>query len=207
MRTPLGQPMMRAMGVAPERTLSPFARAPSSHAGASTHEATDPERARRAGKVVYFHDTFTTYNYPRIGLRGRRLLEAAGFDVIVEERRACCGRPMLSKGLINDARKVARKNVAAAGALRARRHPDRRHRAELHPDPARRVPRPAAGRRRRAKRSPSQLVHDRRVPGQARRRRAISASAGRSEPAAGGALPRPLPPEGADRDGAVDGRC
>ncbi|MEA2530496.1 MAG: hypothetical protein QOG89_2140, partial [Thermomicrobiales bacterium] len=63
------------------------------------------------GKVVYFHDTFTTYNYPRIGLAAVKLLEAAGFDVIVEERRACCGRPMLSKGLVGDARKVARKNV------------------------------------------------------------------------------------------------
>src|SRR5215211_4380507 len=41
-----------------------------------------------------------------------RLLEAAGFEVVIEERRACCGRPMLSKGLVNDARKVARKNVA-----------------------------------------------------------------------------------------------
>jgi Fe-S oxidoreductase len=62
--------------------------------------------------VVYFQDTFTTYNYPRIGMAAVALLEAAGFEVIVEERRACCGRPMLSKGLVGDARKVARKNVA-----------------------------------------------------------------------------------------------
>lgn len=33
-----------------------------------------------------------------------KLLEAAGFEVVIEERRACCGRPMLSKGLVNDAR-------------------------------------------------------------------------------------------------------
>ena len=31
--------------------------------------------------------------------------------MVIEERRACCGRPMLSKGLINDARRAARKNV------------------------------------------------------------------------------------------------
>ncbi len=103
------------------------------------HQA--PERQTR-GKVVYFHDTFTTYNYPRIGLAAVKLLEAAGFEVIVEERRACCGRPMLSKGLVGDARKVARKNVDAARPSRPRRHPDHRHRTELHPDPARRIPRP-----------------------------------------------------------------
>ena len=56
----------------------------------------------------------TTYNYPRIGLAAVKLLEAAGFEVIVEERRACCGRPMLSKGLVDDARKVARRNVACS---------------------------------------------------------------------------------------------
>ena len=31
------------------------------------------------GKVVYFHDTFATYNYPRIGLAAVKLLEAAGY--------------------------------------------------------------------------------------------------------------------------------
>jgi Fe-S oxidoreductase len=40
-----------------------------------------------------------------------KLLEAAGFEVILEERRACCGRPMLSKGLVDAARKSARRNV------------------------------------------------------------------------------------------------
>ena len=40
-----------------------------------------------------------------------RLLEAAGYEVIVEERRACCGRPALSKGLVEVARKSARRNV------------------------------------------------------------------------------------------------
>jgi Fe-S oxidoreductase len=63
------------------------------------------------GKVVYFHDTFATYNYPRIGLSAVKLLEAAGYEVLVEERRACCGRPMLSKGLVDAARKSARRNV------------------------------------------------------------------------------------------------
>jgi Fe-S oxidoreductase len=110
LRTPLARPVMRALGVHPERNLSPFTRRtfPVRWRRHVKHQA--PDRQTR-GKIVYFHDTFTTYNYPRIGLAAVKLLEAAGFDVIVEERRACCGRPMLSKGLVGDARKVARKNV------------------------------------------------------------------------------------------------
>jgi Fe-S oxidoreductase len=74
-----------------------------------------PDRPATRGPIVYFHDTFTTYNYPEIGLAAVDLLEGAGFQVIVEERRACCGRPMLSKGLIADARKAARRNVELLG--------------------------------------------------------------------------------------------
>jgi Fe-S oxidoreductase len=40
-----------------------------------------------------------------------KLLEAAGFDVIVETRRVCCGRPLLSKGFVEEARNLARRNV------------------------------------------------------------------------------------------------
>jgi FAD/FMN-containing dehydrogenase/Fe-S oxidoreductase len=110
LRTPLARPVMRALGVHPERKLSPFTRRTFVARWRRHVKHQTPGRATR-GKVVYFHDTFTTYNYPRVGLAAVKLLESAGFDVIVEERRACCGRPMLSKGLVGDARKVARKNV------------------------------------------------------------------------------------------------
>ena len=110
LRTPISAPVMRALGVHPERKLSPFARR-TFVARWRKHVKHLPANRSTRGKVVYFHDTFTTYNYPRIGLAAVKLLEAAGFEVIVEERRACCGRPMLSKGLVSDARRVARKNV------------------------------------------------------------------------------------------------
>jgi Fe-S oxidoreductase len=110
MCTPAGRPLMRALGVHPERKLSSI-QARTFVTRWRRHRRNSPPGRQTRGQVVYFHDTFTTYNYPRIGLAAVRLLEAAGFDVIVEERRACCGRPMLSKGLIGDARKVARKNV------------------------------------------------------------------------------------------------
>jgi Fe-S oxidoreductase len=57
-----------------------------------------------------FPDTFTTYNYPQIGIAAVRVLEAAGFQVQLAQR-VCCGRPMLSQGLVEDARRQAARNV------------------------------------------------------------------------------------------------
>ena len=111
LRTPLARPVMRAMGVHPERRLSPFARNTFVRRWRK-HVASRPTGRPTRGPVVYFHDTFATYNYPNIGMAAVALLEAAGFEVIIEERRACCGRPMISKGLVSDARKSAQRNVA-----------------------------------------------------------------------------------------------
>jgi FAD/FMN-containing dehydrogenase/Fe-S oxidoreductase len=109
-RTPLGRPLMRAAGVHPERRLSSFTWNTFVRQWRKWSRQDRPARATR-GSVVYFHDTWTTYNYPSIGMAAVKLLEAAGFHVIVEERRACCGRPMLSKGLVSEARKSAQRNV------------------------------------------------------------------------------------------------
>jgi Fe-S oxidoreductase len=110
MRTPLARPGMRVMGIAKERKLSPFVSNTFVRRWHRYRKNTPVPNVTR-GKVVYFHDTFATYNYPRIGLAAVKLLEAAGYEVIVEERRACCGRPMLSKGLVDAARKSARRNI------------------------------------------------------------------------------------------------
>jgi FAD/FMN-containing dehydrogenase/Fe-S oxidoreductase len=65
---------------------------------------------RRRGRVVLFDDCFLSYNYPQVGRAATELLEQAGFEVVLA-RQECCGRPMLSKGLIEDARRAARRNV------------------------------------------------------------------------------------------------
>ena len=77
-------------------------------------------RAGRNGRVVLFDDCFLNYIYPQVGRAAVEVLEAAGFAVHLAAKK-CCGRPMLSKGLIEDAREAARHNVkefeqyAAAG--------------------------------------------------------------------------------------------
>jgi len=68
------------------------------------------ERDAPAGKVVLFHDTFMDFNYPEIGKAAVQLLEAAGYHVEFVERR-CCGRPMISKGLPEEARENAGFNI------------------------------------------------------------------------------------------------
>lgn len=62
-------------------------------------------------KVIYFHDTWATYYNPEIGKAAVEILESAGFNVLIVEKRVCCGRPMLSKGMIEAARKQALKNI------------------------------------------------------------------------------------------------
>ncbi len=97
----------KLVGVDRRRRLPPFAR--------PTFEAWFARRngAARKGErepVVLFNDTFMTYNEPGIGRAAVAVLEAAGFHVILPEKR-CCGRPMISKGMVEQARAHARYNL------------------------------------------------------------------------------------------------
>lgn len=61
-------------------------------------------------KVVLFNDTFNTYNYPETSIAATLFLEAAGFHVVLSGHR-CCGRPMISKGLVSEAKRAARETI------------------------------------------------------------------------------------------------
>ncbi len=77
------------------------------------HHQTGPANGR---KVVLFDDCFLSHNYPQVGKAATELLEKAGFQVILA-RQERCGRPMISKGLLEDACRVARRNVRALAPL------------------------------------------------------------------------------------------
>ena len=64
-------------------------------------------------QVVYFHDTWSEFFYPEIGKAVTGVLESLGFQVLLERQRKCCGRPMLSTGMVEEARKNAIHNVNA----------------------------------------------------------------------------------------------
>ncbi len=62
------------------------------------------------GQVVLLDDCFMNFNHPEVGRAAVALLEAAGFEVVLADHR-CCGRPMLSHGLLDDGREAAAHNV------------------------------------------------------------------------------------------------
>ncbi len=97
----------RFLGIHRNRRLPPFA--------AQTFDRWFASRGGRRpaasrGPVVLFNDTYMTYNYPEIGKAAVKVLESAGFEVILPDKK-CCGRPLISKGLIRQAKANAAYNV------------------------------------------------------------------------------------------------
>ena len=63
-------------------------------------------------KVVLFPDTFMNYSEPSIGIAAVELLEACGFEVLLPEQK-CCGRPLISEGMLDRAIENASYNIDA----------------------------------------------------------------------------------------------
>ena len=63
-------------------------------------------------KAVLFADTFTEFEDPEIGVAAIDVLDAAGLGGRVAPN-VCCGRPLISQGLLREARKQAAANVHA----------------------------------------------------------------------------------------------
>ena len=61
--------------------------------------------------MLIFNDTFTNYYNPEIGVAAMDVLQAGGLRVGVAAN-VCCGRPLISKGLLSRARERARENVS-----------------------------------------------------------------------------------------------
>ena len=68
------------------------------------------EAISRPKKVVFFHDTYLNYNDSQIGIATVKILEAAGYEIILPDKK-CCGKPMISKGMLEKAIENARYNV------------------------------------------------------------------------------------------------
>ena len=71
-----------------------------------------PETTNTRGDIVFFHDTFTNFNHPESGKAAVVLLEALGYRVQLANR-VCCGRPMVSSGMLDQAKANAKTNVEA----------------------------------------------------------------------------------------------
>jgi len=67
-------------------------------------------------RVIYFVDTWTDLFTPRVGVATVRTLEALGYDVVVPPP-ICCGRPAISKGMLDVARQQLESTVDALTPL------------------------------------------------------------------------------------------
>ncbi len=105
--------MHKTLNIAPQRDLPTLARQ-SLPTWFKQHNKTRPSspatmssRGTEGSKqIAFFHDPFTNYNNPEVGIAAIELFEAAGFDVLWPDHRSD-GRPLISKGLVEEARTAA----------------------------------------------------------------------------------------------------
>lgn len=78
------------------------------HAANGTHGSNvSPSR----GPIVLLDDCLTSYCEPNVNRAAVQVLEAAGYEVQLANL-PCCGRAMISKGLLGEAQQLARENIA-----------------------------------------------------------------------------------------------
>lgn len=68
------------------------------------------EKNKNKKMAVFFYDTFTNFNHPAVGLSATKILKALDYDVILVDKK-CCGRPLISKGLLKSAKNNAIYNI------------------------------------------------------------------------------------------------
>ncbi len=107
---PLRRVMRATLGISEKRPLPRYAsqrfdnwfrRHPK-----NVQRTNDPSFPRRResstrGRVILWDDCFVRCHEPNIGRAAVRVLEAAGFEVVLVEDHACCGRPAFSMGRLD----------------------------------------------------------------------------------------------------------
>jgi FAD/FMN-containing dehydrogenase/Fe-S oxidoreductase len=102
----------KLLDIDPRRTLPAWR--------ADTFERWTKKHTAKTGRAVtLFNDTFTNHYDPEIGIAAVEVLERGGCQVNVV-RPGCCGRPLISQGLLSDARAHAARLVEALHPIAAR---------------------------------------------------------------------------------------
>jgi len=96
----------KLLGLDPRRKLPEWRR------DTFAHWAARKQRGKGTKRVTLFNDTFTNHYDPEIGIAAVEILERGGCTVDVI-RPGCCGRPLISKGLLAEARAQAGQLVEA----------------------------------------------------------------------------------------------
>ncbi|GAA1443572.1 FAD-binding and (Fe-S)-binding domain-containing protein [Nocardiopsis tropica] len=105
----------RVAGVAAERDLPSFAR--TTFTRAFRRRAARGEARRGGPKVVLWPDTFGNHMNPGVPAAAVRVLEDAGFTVVLPRGQVCCGLTWVSTGQLDVARAVMRRAVRALAPL------------------------------------------------------------------------------------------
>ncbi len=105
--SPTRRLMEATIGISRRRSLPRFARERFSRWFAR-HTPAPGDR-----EVVLFVDTYTETICPEVGRAAVAVLEACGCRVVTASGQVCCGRPMISKGLLDRARQQADLNLRA----------------------------------------------------------------------------------------------
>ena len=113
MRSRLGKVGAGILGIPSQRPLPAFARRRFS--ASSTPQHTNPD-------ALLIIDTFSEWNHPRVAHAALDLAGRLGLRVnaLRLPGSACCGRPAISKGLLDSAKSMAAKNVRALNDLPAK---------------------------------------------------------------------------------------
>jgi Fe-S oxidoreductase len=109
--------MEKAIGVAHERRLPPYAASKfrSSAATSKAHPVRNGERT--PGKVAVFSTCYINYNEPGIGHDLLKILEHNEIPYIIVEKEACCGMPKLELGDLEAVERLKDVNVPALATL------------------------------------------------------------------------------------------
>jgi len=100
----------RVLGLDRRRTLPKFSR--------NTFRSVGMEagRSHPAKRVSLFVDTFTNHFHPEVGVAALEVIHRAGYSTSLAPN-VCCGRPLISQGLLDEARERARANANRLFAL------------------------------------------------------------------------------------------
>jgi FAD/FMN-containing dehydrogenase/Fe-S oxidoreductase len=103
----------RAAGIAAERPIPPLARRSFTREHGRRAKA-GSTRSAPHGRIVLWPDTFDEYLSPHVAHAAVRVLEAAGFEVVLPGRTVCCGLTWHTTGQLGMAKRVLGRSLGAA---------------------------------------------------------------------------------------------
>ena len=102
MNNPLSK---RLANIAPQRRMPRFAK--------KTFRQQFRPVANGGKRVILWADTFNNHFTPGTAMAAAEVLQRAGYEVIVPEKRLCCGRPLYDWGFLSRAKKLLRETLEA----------------------------------------------------------------------------------------------